>query len=57
MEDLKTTMENMAKQFADVQDMAKQFTGLQEAVTTTLDKHRYQWKTCRSAAIPPRLHL
>ena len=40
MEDLKATMENMAKQLADVQDMAKQFTGLQEAVTTTLDKLR-----------------
>ena len=38
MEDLKATMENMAKQLAGVQDMAKQFTGLQEAVTTTLDK-------------------
>jgi hypothetical protein len=38
IDDLKTTMEAMAKQLAGVQDMATQFTGFQKMMTTTLDK-------------------
>jgi hypothetical protein len=36
IDDLKTTMEAMAKQLAGVQDMATQFTGFQKMMTTTL---------------------
>jgi hypothetical protein len=38
IDDLKTTMEAMAKQLTGVQDMATQFTGFQKMMTTTLDK-------------------
>ena len=38
IDDLKTTMETMATQLAGVQDVVKQFAGLQQMMTTTLDK-------------------
>jgi hypothetical protein len=47
MEDLKATMENMAKQFAGVQEMVKQFPAFQQMMTTTIDKlnNLEAWRT------------
>lgn len=38
MDELKASVEAMAKQFAGLQDMAKQFAGFQGVITTTIDK-------------------
>jgi hypothetical protein len=47
MDDLKATMENMATQFAGLQEMAKQFLVFQQMMTTTLNKlnNLEAWRT------------
>lgn len=53
MEDLKATMDTMAKQFAGVQDMAKQFAGFQDAMATALDKLNdlQSWRTIAETSL------
>jgi hypothetical protein len=53
IDDLKTTMETMAKQLARVQDLAKQFAGFQDNMATALDKLNdlQTWRTITETSL------
>lgn len=53
MDDLRVSMEMMAKQLASVQETAKQIAGFQEAMATTLDKLNdlESWRTIAETSL------